>query len=196
MAHLATSALRIPGRMQAWKSAEWGRVRAWMLRAFESNPLRQRRDAWVSRCAGLPEFEFVSYVLEHGLVVTDPRQRPAPFDLRNHGSFDDPWRGPRARAILQGEADQGFILRVSNARMRERCQWIHPLGAIPKGADKVRIIHDFSAPAGGSLNDCQDYVRLRYDKVDAAFSAMRASCFMAKIDISAFFRHVPLDPAD
>ena len=191
----ATSALRLPGRMESWRSDALGRERAWMLRLFEANPLRRQRQVWRQRCGGAPGFEFVSYVLEHGLTVVDPKGRPEPFQIRNHGSCVDASRAKMASEILNHELEQGF-LAVAPTTLRARCKWIHPLGLIPKGEDKVRIIHDFSAPAGGSLNDKIDYVRLGYDKVDAAFAALRRGCYMAKIDISAFFRHIPLDPAD
>ena len=192
---LATSAVRLPGRLESWRSNEWGRVRADMMRIFEANPLRQRRRVWADRCGHYAGFEFIAYVLEYGLTVTAPDQRPMPFDLPNHGSCREPWRAAKAGAIIDEEARQGFIIEAPRG-LADRCRWKHPLGVIPKGADKVRIIHDFSAPTGGSINDHIDYVRLGYDKVDAAFSAMRRGCFLAKIDISAFFRHIPLDPAD
>ena len=67
---------------------------------------------------------------------------------------------------------------------------------LPKGKTKCRIIHDFSSPASDSVNDHIDYVRTSYDKVDGAFRAMSEPCYIAKIDITAFFRHIPIDPAD
>ena len=166
-----------------------------MLRIFNTNPLRQRRQAWRERCGKAPGFEFVAYVLEHGLAVMRPEHRPEVFDLRNHGSCRDPARWAMANAIIEDEARQGFIAEAPKALL-PRCRWVHPLGLIPKGEDKVRIIHDFSSPAGASVNDRIDYVRLSYDKVDATFGAMRQGCFLAKTDISAFFRYIPLDPAD
>jgi hypothetical protein len=70
------------------------------------------------------------------------------------------------------------------------------LGLIPKGVAKCRIIHNLSAPFRDSINSRIDYVRTSYDKVDGAFRAMQSPCYLAKIDITAFFRHIPLDPAD
>eukprot|EP00892_Ulva_mutabilis_P007669 jgi/Ulvmu1/5274/UM022_0068.1 len=134
-------------------------------------------------------------MLQHGLSVTDPVARPEPFDLPKHGSCRVPGRAAQAWAVLAEEIEQSVIAEAP-PEMRGRCRWFHPLGLIPKGEDKVRIIHDFSAPTGGSINDRIDDVRLGYDKVDAAYAAMWPGCWMAKIDISAVFRHIPLDPAD
>ena len=59
----------------------------------------------------------------------------------------------------------------------------------------MRIIHGFSSPAADCLNAHIDYCKTGYDRVDAAFAALKPRFFMAKIDISAFFRHIPIDPA-
>jgi hypothetical protein len=104
--------------------------------------------------------------------------------------------GPLAQEVLRGERDGGMLAEPGDWFVREHAHWWHPLGVIHKAPGKVRIIHDFSSPHGRSLNDCIDYVRLSYDKVDAAFRSLRPGCWLAKIDIAAFFRHVPLDPAD
>jgi hypothetical protein len=77
-----------------------------------------------------------------------------------------------------------------------RSVWLHPVGLLPKGDTKVRLIHDFSSPGGASLNDYIDYVRCSYDKLDVAYAAMRTGCWLAKIDIEAFFRHIGMDPFD
>lgn len=187
----ATTALRMPGRWAAWP----GRVRKEVQARFDANPLRRQRAAWVALCGGCEGFEFIAYVLEHGLAVCAPAQRPVPFVVPNHGSCADPVRGPIAAEVLAGEVREGMLWAPS-PWLRARCQWVHALGVLHKAPGKVRVIHDFSAPAAGSLNNCIDYVRLRYDGIDEAFAGMRPGCYMAKIDITAFFRHVGLDPAD
>ena len=39
-------------------------------------------------------------------------------------------------------------------------------------------------------------MRTSHDKVDGAYKAITDPCFLAKIDIPALFRPIPLDPAD
>lgn len=147
-------------------------------------------------CKGAEHFEFVSYVLEHGLAVAVPEQRPPPYDLANYASCRDPIMGPIADGVLCEEMRTGVLARPGEWFLREQAKWWHSVGVLPKAPGKVRVIHDFSSPSGSSLNDRIDYVKLSYDKVDAAFRAMRPGCWLAKIDITAFFRHIPLDPAD
>lgn len=58
------------------------------------------------------------------------------------------------------------------------------------------MIHNYRAPFHDSISSHIDYVRTSYAKVEGAFRAMRAPCFLAKIDLTAVFRHIPLSPAD
>lgn len=191
-AALATSALRLPGRWQHWPRA----TRLWVQWLFDSNPLRRVRGAWQHLCGGCPDFPFIQYVLEHGAVVTAPSQRPRPYDMPNHGSCRTPENAARAGAIIAAERAAAFISVPSPWFEAMQCHWVHPLGVIPKTASSVRVIHDFSSPSSDCLNAHIDYLKTSYDKVDAAFAVLRPRSYMAKIDISAFFRHIPIDPAD
>ena len=104
-----------------------------MLRAFESNPLRAHRQAWVRGCGGLPGFEFIAYVLEHGLVVTDPEQRPAPFNVPNHGSFDDRWKGPKGLSCRRRWYYHYYYYYYYYHGVFPPC----PAGSCGRGADRV-----------------------------------------------------------
>lgn len=56
-AYLATSALRLPGRMDdAWGSLQLGNLRRWAKNVFNKNLLQLQRRAWLLRCKGAPEF--------------------------------------------------------------------------------------------------------------------------------------------
>ena len=192
-AHLATSAFRSPGRYLEWKRRspcrQWGEVFYWARALLNSNPLRQARLVWARLCASLPELEFVSYVLDHGVAVVLPTNRPSAFSIPNHGSCKDARLASIASAVLGYEEVQGFIA-VSPPLLRPFCSWIHPLGILLKGSDKCRIIHDCSAPSVDSIKSRIEYVRTSYDIVDGAFRAIKSKCFLAKIDITAFFRHI------
>jgi len=167
----------------------------WARGLLRKNPLRLAREVWAAECNGYPWYELIAHVLEHGLAVTHPDQRPEPFDMPNHGSCAQGNAHALASAIIAAEFAEGLISQPPPG-VRHECRWIHPLGCVPKGADAVRVIHDFSSPAGQSVNDRIDYAPLSFDKVDAAFAVLRLCMFMAKIDIRAFFRHIPMDPAD
>ena len=108
-----------------------------------------------------------------------------------------------ASDVLTNKESQFFIAAPPKLLL-PRCKWVHPLAVLPKGSDKCRLIHDYSSSRSDSINSRIDYdartsynkVRTSYDKVDGAFRVMRRACWSAKIDIKAFFRHIPLDPAD
>ena len=105
------------------------------------------------------------------------------------------------------EIDTGMLLKFEEKRLSALQPFgfvshVHPMGAVEKldGTTRVgwRIVHDYSFPKGGAVNDRINYVRLQYDKMDAALAyvARHPGCYMAKIDVTAFFRHLPTDPSD
>lgn len=195
----ATSALRLPGRWarDALASQRWPRhALRWAELLLKQNPLRRQLATWEELCGGCPDWAFIRYVLTHGLVVTHPDQRPRQFIMQNHASALTPFARPCVAAILAAECAAGFISTPPTWVAETQCKWVHALGAVPKGDDAVRIIHDFSAPSSDCLNSHIDYLRMSYDRVDAVFAVLRPRRWLAKIDISAFFRHIPLDPAD
>ena len=80
---------------------------------------------------------------------------------------------------------------------------VSSLGAVPKkhSIDKWRLILDLSHPVGTSVNDGIDPAlrSLTYMKVDYAVQhvlALRRGCQLAKIDIEAAFRNIPVHPHD
>ena len=77
----------------------------------------------------------------------------------------------------------------------------HPVFLVPKlnSSDKFRLIHDFSRPAGASVNDfifLHDR-RVVFPKLDDAVDAILDSptpVFLAKCDVQNAFRQLPLSP--
>jgi hypothetical protein len=83
--------------------------------------------------------------------------------------------------------------------------WPHfrtsPLKTVPKkgSASKYRIIHDLSYPRGGSVNtDVLEWpcYLSRFDHAVRIVRQLGRGCFMAKVDIKAAYRCVPVRPAD
>ena len=84
---------------------------------------------------------------------------------------------------------------------------ISPLSTRPKkGTEDRRVILDLSFPVGDSVNDgiIKDqymgmYAKLTFPKVDEfAFRiyTLGTNCVMFKVDLSHYFRQLPLDPGD
>ena len=74
------------------------------------------------------------------------------------------------------------------------------------GSDKRRVIVDLSWPQGASVNDTVDsssYMGVEFlltlptiDQVTKAVRKFGRNSFIAKIDISRAFKHIPIDPGD
>ncbi|XP_065840188.1 uncharacterized protein [Oscarella lobularis] len=80
---------------------------------------------------------------------------------------------------------------------------ISPFGVLPKPHQpgRWRLIVDFSAPAAASLNDGIDsrWRSLRYASIDDAVDLVRLlgpECLLAKLDLRAAYRVVPVHPDD
>lgn len=70
------------------------------------------------------------------------------------------------------------------------------LGAIPKSNKAIRLIHDASRPAGGSLNSyVDDKMTVKFQTVKDAVSILKPGTFMAKVDLQAAYRSVALHPS-
>ena len=76
------------------------------------------------------------------------------------------------------------------------------MGAVPKmeGTRQVgiRVIQDFSFPRHNAVNERIDYYPVKFSKLDevAHYVAKHPGCYAAKIDLSSYFRHLPVDPLD
>jgi hypothetical protein len=170
-------------------------VRIWVQNLFDQNPLRLKFQTWLARCHEDTDWPFARYVLTHGLAVVQPDQRPAPYDLCNYSSVRDPDLSALAADTVADELRQGLIA-VPHAWLLSQCRWVHALALVPKGGGKARIVHDFSAPDGDCLNSHIDFVSVSLPRHEDVFRVLTPGTHLAKIDLRAFFRHVPLDPAD
>ena len=79
---------------------------------------------------------------------------------------------------------------------------ISPLGLIPKSEPgKFRVIHDLSFPKGESVNSGipKESCSVSYEDYDYLISLLTSvgqGCFIAKADIKAAFRIIPVHPSD
>ena len=68
---------------------------------------------------------------------------------------------------------------------------VSALGAIPKDVDDVRIIHDLSKPDGG-INCLAWDTSVVYTSIDKVTSKIKASSYLAKVDLKAAYRSIPI----
>jgi hypothetical protein len=70
---------------------------------------------------------------------------------------------------------------------------VSSLGAVPKGKDKVRIIHDLSQPGGG-INQFALDSSVHYSTIDDALTWIKPGSYLSKIDLSEAYRSIPIHP--
>ena len=183
----ATSDLRIPNRWLAFTPE----VQAWIRDVKSKWPLKPA--VWADALPpDYPDSEFLLHLFSHGLAILPPDDRPPPYDLPNYGST----REHEAQISVQMRADfsRGRILSPPPPLASA---YVHPLGAIPKPpGTTVRIIHNLSAPLHYSVNDNVTYKPCKWASLDDAFALMTEGCFLARVDIEEYYRHIPVDPAD
>lgn len=182
----ATSAIRCPGR---WRSSP-PPLRAVIEAQIARRPLCP--DTWAALLPpGYPDTEFLLYVLRHGLAVLPPGAEPPPACCTNYSSCQE--HRALVNKQLLAELEAGTLLRQPPGQAAAH---IHALGAIPKSADEVRIIHDLSRPLGRSINDLITYKQYTWASIDDALARVTPNCWMARVDVRNYYRHFPIDPAN
>ena len=73
---------------------------------------------------------------------------------------------------------------------------VSALGAIPKAAGGVRLIHDCSRPCGTALNDyASNDNKIKYQTIKDAVHLLTPEGYMAKVDLKSAYRSVALHPS-
>jgi hypothetical protein len=175
-----------PGR---WRSFPPDKV-AWIENLIALRPLSL--PAWQSELRNDEDKDFLLYLVEHGVSLTDRDSVLEPFRCSNYRSAYGR-AADEVNAALDPDIVAGRIFRPFNG---EISPFVHALGAVPKTASTVRVIQDHSRPFGRSLNNHLSQSNFSFLSVDDAVKLMSRNCYMAKVDIEAAYRHVPIDPSD
>lgn len=149
-------------------------------------------EAWEAELHNDEDQEFLLYLVQHGLsLTTGTDSQMQPFKCNNYKS------AYAAREQVQEALDPDIsATRIFRPPPGLRSAFVHALGAVPKTATSVRVIHDHSRPMGRSLNDELSQSNFSFQSLDDAIRLMSPGCYMAKVDIEAAYRHVPIDPYD
>jgi hypothetical protein len=181
-----TQDIRRPGQ---WRIGLTPYKVAWVETLIALRPLNLK--AWQSKLSEDSNRNFLLYLVQHGLSLTDTRTPLDEFRCRNYKLA---YLAPDAvTAALPDDILRHQIFRPYSG---ESSKFVHALGAVPKMVTTVWVIHDHSRPYGRSLNDVLSQSTFIFDLVDDAVALMRTKCYMAKVDIEAAHRHVPIDPVD
>ena len=157
-------------------------------------------DAWVAALSSHPDRNFVTYIctgLRDGFRIGFART--APLRSASANMFSAVQHPEIIDEYISKELRLGRIL-ATNCHPAIH---INRFGVIPKGhnSGKWRLITDLSYPPGNSVNDGidPDLCSLQYTTVEdvaGAAAKLGRGALMAKIDIEAAYRLVPVHPHD
>lgn len=175
----ATSALRAP-------PVDLEALPRWQQAAWRAAPLN--RALFRQLLALDADREFLLGVVHNGLLLVPAVEQLQPFALPNYPSAAA--EAARVQQVLAEEVQQGWVLPVAAPP-----RFVHPLGVVPKSSGGIRVIHNHSAPVGSSVNDQEVYVRYSWDTLEMAMPFFVPHVYMAKLDISAYYRHFMVHPS-
>ena len=146
--------------------------------------------------------ERIRYGWPTGRLPTLPE--PKKCNKNHKGATDHP---QALQKYIRKEAEHGAIMGPYNKIPFIPKVGISPLSTRPKkDSEEQRIILDLSFPVGNSVNDgiiTDNYIglpaRLTFSKVDdftVRIFSLGKGCMMFKVDLSTYFRQLPLDPGD
>ena len=169
--------------------------------AVIKTPLKVR--AWEQALAQHPDGEFARFVL---------RGIAGGFRIGfNYQSFScKPARGNMKSATESADVVEEYLFteqaagRVVGPLAPENVPFVQisPFGVIPKSEPgKWRLIVDLSSPEGKSVNDgiCKELCSLSYVRVDdivPVIQKLGQGTLLAKLDVQAAYRTVPVHPED
>ena len=151
-----------------------------------------------------PDSRFAEYIL-HGLS--------GGFQIEfDHSHRTHPSSRNMKLASVNKSVVSGYIAREMQRRRLLRfpvsspwSEYVHlsPFGVIlKKGGNKWRLIVDLSSPHGASVNDDgidSAFTSIRYSSIDDAVRIIQSlgnGALMAKLDLKAAYRSVPVHPED
>ena len=148
------------------------------------------KERWYHELFDDPDREFLLNGIYNGFNIVPQDTKLQPAFMPNYRSATKANRG-KVEETIKSEIAKGNYQIV-----HEKPTIISALGAIPKpGSDDVRIIHDCSMPKGKGVNDYVHAEKFKFQTLDDAIKLVKPNSYMAKIDLSAAYRSVNVNPA-
>ncbi len=118
--------------------------------------------------------------------IINPESQLKPSEVANHKSAMDGEARPEVESLIVNEIKkENYVCCASKPDV------ISALGAVPKSDGGIQLIHDLSLPVGKSVNDyLPEMDKCTYESVDKA--NLLTPHYMAKVDMKAAYRHVPI----
>ena len=152
-------------------------------------PVLEKADRWEVHFQGDPDFNFLIDSVTTGFSYPSvPNLNPEKYEVPN---YVDEIHWEKATTAVERELTLGRVIRTS---------WDHvsgtaAIGIVDKqrsGFVKHRLIHDLSRPKDLSTNSRATVEKRTFASVRDAMDVIRPGTFMAKIDVSEFYRNCPM----
>ena len=160
--------------------------------------------AWRAYLANHPDQTFATYILnglKDGFRIGFDRTRPLRSSRRNMKSALE--NKAVVDAYIDEETRLGRLIRLPAASPLSLSVHTSPFGVIPKKGrpGDWRLIVDLSSPDSASVNDgiSSSLTSIHYASIDDAVTtilALGTGTLMAKLDLKAAYRSVPVHPED
>ncbi len=167
------------------------------------SPLRRCWGAWARALATHPDQTFAQYILQgllQGFRIGFDRACPLTPARRNSPSA---WRHPEVVEQYLGKEISGGRMMGPYPAGAIRAMQVNRMAVIPKGhvPGRWRLITDLSFPPNASVNDgiTPAVCSLQYtsvERVARAAQCLGKGALLAKLDVQAAYRLVPVHPED
>jgi hypothetical protein len=174
-----------PGRAQLWDVASG--MRASRLPVPPTSDMTLAWTRWNTELEGDINREYLLDGVMNSFLIVDRECDLNNISRRNYNSVYTLNQDYAEKQILKEIKLGRYIVTDIQPRV------VSSLGAVPKGLDKVRIIHDLSRPEGG-VNDFGVHSSVHYSTLDDAIAQIGPNSYLAKIDLSEAYRSVPIHP--
>lgn len=153
----------------------------------KSGSIHDKLEAWKEELVTDKDSKFIIDGVKNGFRITDVGSEFQPACQVNHASTRHHQKQVEAELVTQ--IKQGNYVVASR-----KPTVISALGAIPKTDGSVRLIHDGSRPVGGAMNDYSTPDSVKFQSLQDACTLAKPGYYMAKIDLQAAYRSVPIHP--
>ena len=151
---------------------------------------------WNSPSISPLSLEWIADCITNGANLGYSGPRTPLLQLRNHQSASD--NLPATQALLEEELQQGWLTGWFATPPFHNLR-VSPLGLVPKSDGTFRLVHDFSFPAGDSINMFVEKQQSRYITFGTVLRDVTRSgrnSVMLKFDVHAAFQQVPIRAQD
>ena len=153
-------------------------------------PLHHERLSVILR--DFPDGNFIIYVAQHGINISDPRYACPPFNVANSRTVKT-----YSEAMLRITTNNVSSGRYFTPPEDLRSAHIHQVACNYKPAhEKYRDIHNLSAPRGNNINDCTRFVGFRWCRMDDLATRIEPNSWGCRFDVTDYYRHFSVSPED